>query len=407
MTLSARNIASASIVFTACNASSHGFSIFLYSALLPRIREAFNLDYSQAALIAAMLQVAYMTASLLSGIAAAALGARRLVALSISACPILLALAVASEQVWAFAVCLALVSACAVTNWNALTALAAEIIPSTHRSRVLGLASSGAAFAICINGALIAALGNIDIQQFWWICAGITLTVALATVVVLASLPKPARAQAGIAPSLQRQAWQWLDLCRSHSVARHILMLSAFIGAVSGPFLNFLSAFASAHLGADAASVGALWLLIGASGAAGGLMLGWLADRWGTLRIMGISMAAFGIALVAMMWRHDLPTTWLCAGLFALFYFPVWGLMAAYVSQRLDALQSLQVVSLSMVGYGLGSALANSACGALLQASDSFTLVHGWIAAWLLASLCLLARMQHSQRLPHATVTSG
>ncbi|WP_248769557.1 hypothetical protein [Pseudomonas sp. MWU12-2345] len=90
--------------------------------------------------------------------------------------------------------------------------------------------------------------------------------------------------------------------------------------------------------------------------------------------------------------------TWLAAGLFALFYFPVWGLMAAYLSARLTPVQSLQVVSLSMVGYGLGSASANWVNGLLLQAGGSFAIIHAWIAGWVLASLLLLQVMARHQR---------
>ena len=68
---SRRSIALLALVFTACNATTHGFSIFLYSALLPQIRQVFELSYSQAALIAALLQLFYMGASIASGIAAA------------------------------------------------------------------------------------------------------------------------------------------------------------------------------------------------------------------------------------------------------------------------------------------------------------------------------------------------
>nr|WP_237142311.1 hypothetical protein [Pseudomonas gregormendelii] len=52
-----RSIGVLALIFTACNATTHGFSIFLYSALLPEIRQVFELSYSQAAFIAALLQL--------------------------------------------------------------------------------------------------------------------------------------------------------------------------------------------------------------------------------------------------------------------------------------------------------------------------------------------------------------
>lgn len=393
-----RSIVLLAIIFTACNATTHGFSIFLYSALLPQIRQVFELSYSQAAFIAAMLQLFYMGASIISGIAAAWVSPRNMVRLTMALSPALLALAVATPWVLPFALCLALVSACAVSNWNAIAALAGEVIPASHRSRVLGLASSGAAFAICINGVLIALLHGISLKHFWMICAGLTLIATLLTFWALAPLAKEHGLKPGSAPSLSQVLRQWLHLCLEHPVALHVLLLSAFIGGISGPFLNFLSAFASERLGASSQITGSLWMLIGIGGVVGGLLLGSLADRWGALRVMVLSISAFGLAMLALLWQPALSLTWLAAGLFALFYFPVWGLMAAYLSTRLSPVQSLQVVSLSMVGYGLGSAIANWLCGWLLQATGNFALVHGWIVCWATASLLLLGLMARRQR---------
>ncbi|KTC44677.1 hypothetical protein AO262_25805 [Pseudomonas fluorescens ABAC62] len=393
-----RSIGVLALIFTACNATTHGFSVFLYSALLPEIRQVFELSYSQAAFGAALLQLFYMGASIVSGIAAAWVSPRNMVRLTMALSPVLLALAVATPWVLPFALCLALVSACAVSNWNAIAALAGEVIPASHRSRVLGLASSGAAFAICLNGVLIAMLQGISLRHFWLICAGLTLIVTLLTFWALAPLASGKSSQPNSPPSLRRVLRQWLNLCRGYPVALHILLLSAFIGGISGPFLNFLSAFASERLGANAQITGSLWTLIGISGAVGGVLLGSLADRWGALRVMALSISAFGLAMLALLWQPGLSLTWLAAGLFALFYFPVWGLMAAYLSARLNPVQSLQVVSLSMVGYGLGSASANWLCGWLLQATGNFALVHGWIACCVTASLLLLGLMARRRR---------
>ncbi|MCQ2996358.1 MFS transporter [Pseudomonas syringae] len=396
--LPVRSIGVLALIFTACNATTHGFSIFLYSALLPEIRQQFELNYSQAAFIAALLQLFYMGTSIVSGIAAAWISPRNMVRLTMALSPMLLALAVATPWVLPFALCLSLVSACAVSNWNAIAALASEVIPTSHRSRVLGLASSGAAFAICLNGVLIALLQGISLTLFWLICAGLTLIATLLTFWALAPLAKGHSFKPGSTPSLRRVLRQWLHLCLEHSVALHVLLLSAFIGGISGPFLNFLSAFASERLDANAQITGSLWTLIGIGGVVGGLLLGSLADRWGALKVLAFSICAFGMAMLGLLWRPSLSLTWLAAGLFALFYFPVWGLMAAYLSARLSPVQSLQVVSLSMVGYGLGSAIANWLCGWLLQATGNFALVHGWIVCWATASLLLLGLMARRQR---------
>ncbi|MGV8921239.1 MAG: MFS transporter [Pseudomonas sp.] len=395
---SKRSIGLLAFIFTACNASTHGFSIFLYSALLPEIRQHFALSYSQAALIAALLQLFYMAASIVSGIAAAWLSPLNMVRLTMLLSPLLLALAVATPWVLPFALCLALVSACAVSNWNSIAALASEVIPASHRSRVLGLASSGAAFAICLNGLLISLLQGVSLAHFWLICAGLTLVVTVLTLWALAPMAARLAPRPSVAPSLRMVLRQWLRICVEQPIAVHILVLSAFIGCISGPFLNFLSAFVTERLGASTQTTGALWTLIGIGGALGGLVLGLLADRWGALRVLMFSIGAFGLTVLGLLLQPSMVMVWLAAGLFALFYFPSWGLMAAYLSARLTPVQSLQVVSLSMVGYGLGSASANGVCGVLLESTQSFAIIHAWIACWVVASLLLLRAMTLHQR---------
>ncbi|WP_375538970.1 MFS transporter, partial [Pseudomonas frederiksbergensis] len=104
---------------------------------------------------------------------------------------------------------------------NAIAALASEVIPASHRSRVLGLASSGAAFAICLNGVLIALLHGISLKHFWLICAGMTLIVTLLTFWALAPPAAQQRPKPSSAPSLRRVLRQWLHLCLEHPVALH------------------------------------------------------------------------------------------------------------------------------------------------------------------------------------------
>ncbi|RUP84715.1 MFS transporter, partial [Corynebacterium propinquum] len=230
----------------------------------------------------------------------------------------------------------------------------------------------------------------------WLICAGLTLLVTLLTLWALAPHAEQAPRSA-TPPTFSEVARQWLRLCLEQPVALQIVLLSGFIGAISGPFLNFLSAFASDQLQASATVTGTLWTLIGIGGAVGGLLLGALADRWGALRVMARSIGAFGLAMLGLLSHPSLLLSVWAAALFALFYFPSWGLMAAYLSARLNPVHSLQVVSLSMVSYGLASAAANALCGGLLQVSGEFAVVHAWITGWVLASLLLLKRMARAK----------
>ncbi len=378
-------------LFTACNAVTHGFSMFLYSALLPEIRQHFQLSYTAASLIASLLLLSYMTTSILSGGWIARWQGRAVLVATICLSVPLLILAVSTSWVAVFALALAAVSGCAVANWNAIVAYAGQAIPGQYRSRILGLSSSGAAFAIGLNGLLIAwLLPWVTLAQFWLVCAAITLIVAILTWRGLPAAPAQTvpSAEASVTAS---STW---TLLKAQPLAWQILLLSAFIGCVSGPLLTFLSSFVVERLGGTSAQTGSLWTMLGVAGMAGGLGMGLLADRFGILPLVQRSLMVLAVCVALMLLRPSLAVVWVTVTLFSALYFPIWGLMASYVSDRIDGHSSVRIISLSMVGYGLGSASANALCGALLDITGSFAVVHNWVLFWVLVNVVWVGFMQ-------------
>jgi predicted MFS family arabinose efflux permease len=384
------------LILTACSAVTHGFSMFLYSALLPEVRAFFQLSYSTASFISALLFIAYMLTSLISGVLLTKLGGYKLFLFTIGLTPILLVLAVLSPWALGFAICLAFVSGCAVANWNAIVALSSDIIPLKYRNRILGLASSGAAFAITLNGILIALfLPELSLQSFWFVCAGITTVIALLSFMYL---PKPEdshQEQSYNKPSIRPNV-----IIKSHPVALQAVLLSGFIGCISGPFLTFLSPFIVDVLKGDSNQTGSIWTMIGVAGIVGGIIIGSLADKFGILNVIKFTLLSFALSIMTLLWDAKLWVLWSAASIFAFLYFPVWGLIASHISQFVDSKQGALIVSLGMVGYGCGNAFASSVCGILLDLSsqysqvNGFTLVYGWILSWAFIAAFWCQKMQ-------------
>ena len=378
-----------SLILTACSAVTHGFSMFLYSALLPEVRDLFQLSYSTASFISALLFIAYMLTSLISGILLTKLGGYKLFLFTIGISPVLLALAVLSPWALGFAICLAFVSGCAVANWNAIVALSSDIIPLKYRNRILGLASSGAAFAITLNGILIALfLPELSLQTFWFICAGITATIALLSFIYLPKSNEESQEQHYKKPSINPKT-----ILKSHPVALQAVLLSGFIGFISGPFLTFLSPFIVDVLKGDSNQTGSIWTMIGIAGIVGGIIIGALADKFGIIQVIKLTLLSFAGCILLLLWDAKLWILWACASIFAFLYFPVWGLIASHISDFVDSKQSALIVSLGMVGYGCGNALASSLCGILLDISSQYSQVDGFtlVYSWILAAACLAA----------------
>jgi predicted MFS family arabinose efflux permease len=295
-----------------------------------------------------------------------------------------------------FALCLAVVSGCAVANWNAIVALSSDIIPLKYRNRILGLASSGAAFAITLNGILIALfLPELSLQAFWVVGAGITTVIALLSFFYLPKPKEDKQDQSYNKPSIRPSA-----IIKSHPVALQAVLLSAFIGCISGPFLTFLSPFIVDELNGDSSQTGSIWTMIGVAGIVGGVIIGSLADKFGILTVIKFTLLSFALSIVALLWDAKLWILWCAASIFAFLYFPVWGLLASHISEYVDSKQSALIASLGRVGYGCGNAFASSVCGILLDLSsqfnqiDGFTLVYGWILSWAFISALWCQTMQ-------------
>ena len=378
-----------SLILTACSAVTHGFSMFLYSALLPEVRDLFQLSYSTASFISALLFIAYMLTSLISGVLLTKLGGYKLFLLTIGISPVLLALAVLSPWALGFAICLAFVSGCAVANWNAIVALSSDIIPLKFRNRILGLASAGAAFAITLNGILIALfLPELSLQAFWFVCAAITAAIAFLSFIYLPKPKEEAQEQNYQKPSINPKT-----ILKSHPVALQAVLLSAFIGFISGPFLTFLSPFIVDVLKGDSNQTGSIWTMIGVAGIVGGIIIGALADKFGIIQVIKLTLLSFAACILLLLWDAKLWVLWACASIFAFLYFPVWGLIASHISDFVDSKQSALIVSLGMVGYGCGNAFASSLCGILLDISTQYSQIDGFtlVYSWVLASACLAA----------------
>jgi predicted MFS family arabinose efflux permease len=138
------------------------------------------------------------------------------------------------------------------------------------------------------------------------------------------------------------------------------------------PFQNYLSPFLREELGMSVEFAATVWGAIGLIGMFSGFAVGGLSDRIGIkLSLLGcytcIALASFILVAVPV---GILP---IAAGiLFAIAFYPVFGLVPAYVSKISEGKTATRVFAVANVTQGLGGMVGNYAAGTIKTTFGTF-----------------------------------
>ncbi len=350
-----------------------------------------------------------MIFALLSGVLMLRFGAIAVILASIFLCAAaLLGLAFASSLL-TMTLLLTLLGGCAAMIWVPLAEVAQTIVPSQHQGKALGLMSSGTSYGVFCNSVL---LGWPLVHMGWrgvWMGAGLLVTLlAILSIWRLRRFTPSAgreRAADGLARSL---------FARVKSLPRGLtgaVLLIMFLNGLSCmPYQNYLSAFLQGEAGYPHEFAAQMWRLIGLVGMGSGFAMGALADRITIRRGLVIAhmlLTAAGalVLLDTMGGTRVLPL--LSALTFSLSFYPIFGLVPAYVSSMFRVGDAALVFSFGNVALGLGGILGNALGGWLKVATGSFTAIYLIIALAALISVVMSLLLPAERRPEHHTIASA
>lgn len=366
------------IALTSFVAATYGFGIYLFSALLPEMRNAIGFNYTQAGFITGAAQVSFMLFAIGGGLAAGFFGGARIALLSAALCTLCLFALPAASNVLVLGFLLSVAAGTAASVYVPMVDLVSQTVPQAHRGKVLGLISSGTSYGVFINGMLIPSfLQTGNWQGVWYAVGGTSLGFVLfATVVFMRAdlfaktgpsrRPKPTKTTAvKAAPFARPELWVVL-----------IWIITFFNGFSTLPFQNYLVPYLREELGADPAFSGRIWAMIGFVGMFSGFLLGALSDRIGIRKTMVITYGFILIACLLLIQAAG-PFTLLLAGiLFALAFYPIFGLVPAYIAKKSSRLSPTTIFSVANVTLGVGGVLGNFLAGASQTQFQTFTWVY-------------------------------
>jgi MFS family permease len=138
------------------------------------------------------------------------------------------------------------------------------------------------------------------------------------------------------------------------------------------------------ELSKSIATTGLVWSTIGAVGMAAGFLVGWIADRQGSRRALMLCFASACLASLCVYSLEEDYGFYLAGFLFALAFYPVFGLVPTYLGQTVPIHHLTQAFGVANVLIGLGGVLGNFLGGICKEWLGSFAPLYLCIAGLLL-----------------------
>jgi predicted MFS family arabinose efflux permease len=378
---------------------------FMIAPLLPNLSQDLSVSLVVAGQLVTVFTLSYAFSSPILTALTGGIGRRNLLIGSMVAFAAANMLAAVAPDYWtlmAARVLLALAAGLYVPNANAL---AGAVVEPHHRGRALGIVTGGTSIAVALGVPISAVVGH----AFGWrttfeIVASLS---TLATLGLLLGLDRAVGANLPVASLRERLA------AVSHKPL--LLALSVTLLWATGAYAvyTYLASFLANGLGIEGASVGIVLFVWGVSAAFGVTFGGALNDRFGSKRVILISLALLAVAFVTMSASVHLLSP-AAARVPVLGAIVVWGLAAwSFFPAQQARLLSTAGVRLGSVALSLNASFmfAGFASGAVL---GSVTISHasptdlGWVgAACVAAAFALAYLLSRESKVPAGALLPG
>jgi nitrate/nitrite transporter NarK len=379
--------------FTCYLAAAYGFGLYLFAVLLPDMRQELGFDYRAVGLMSGAAQLGYMIAALIAGPLTPRIGGIRLVFLSILIASFGLVAISVVHATWVLGAALTLLAATAASIWVPMVEVVSRFIPERRQGLVFGIFSSAGGYGALVNGLVVPPLLIAVGWRAVWRDLGlmaIALTVIGYVILRWLAVTSPSGRVRTRSPALiNRDAV--LSLLRS----RRVLMFWALNFCISLgylPFQTYLASYLRGELGYSVMSTGHLWTVFGAAAAAGGALLGLLADRIGIRRTILVSLGLLLLAGLALAFPLLDWLPFFAAAAFGVSYGSMYGLTPAYVAKMLPPEQGSFIFGFGNVLIGIGGIAGNLVAGYSQDLTGGLRAIYLGVVA---AALCLLILAWH------------
>ena len=371
------------VLLTSLVAASYGFGIYLFAQLVPDMQASLGFGFSYVGTITASAQLGFLLCAMLAVWLTPRIGGGRLILASGAVCALALLLIPLSDNTFVIGVLLTVLAGTAATVFVPMVDVVARVVAYRYRGLAMGLVSSGTSYGVAINSLLVPIYApQGEWRSVWWLVGLLTLAMAVLVLVVfkkgglLGQTAPPT-----LAPTTDKAA---LPSVRLELIKPWVLLIwsmNFLIGFATFPFQTYLSSYLRTELGFSVEYSAQVWAVIGFVGMFAGLALGWLSDRTGLRAAM---LLVYGcVVMAALIFVVQPSGHWplVAAVLFATAFYPIFGLIPAYVSKLASSsAMAVSIFGVANVMQGSGGMLGNYGAGLLANHSGSFAGVYAVIS---------------------------
>jgi len=381
------------LLLTGLVAATYGFGIYLFAQLVPDMRASLGFDISYVGTITACAQLGFLASALFAAWVTPRVGGGWVVFGSGVVCAVALLLIPMAHNIVLIGALLTVLAGTAATVFVPMVDVIARTVAFKYRGMAMGLVSSGTSYGVFINSLLVPLFApQGEWRTVWGLVGFLTVLIALGVMLVFFRARlfnrsrDPGAAVKGAAKvdkSALTQPW-----------VLKIWAMTMLLGFSTFPFQNYLSSYLRTQLDFDVTYTAQIWASMGFVGMFAGLAVGWLSDRIG-LRVAMLLVYASVCAAALIFVLHPVGHWPLVAAiLFALAFYPIFGLIPAYVSKMAgSAAVSVAVFGVANITQGVGGMIGNLCAGLLASFTGSFVGVYLVIALVAVGLAILTTRL--------------
>lgn len=335
-----------------------GFLRFGYAMILPGMREAMGLTFSQTGALATANYVGYILAALLVGWLVTRFGSRLTIGigtLTVGVAMSLTGLASSFEQALVLQF---IAGAGGLFAVSPTMALAAAWFAPSLRGKAAGAISGGGPLGSLVTGPLVPWLtivfGAVAWRASWLVLGGAVVVFALLGLAFLRNRPS----DVGLTPvgggeepkASARASWRSVY---SSPLAWYLALLGFASTLAALDFNTFFTSYLVDERGVSTETAGGLWALSGAMGVVSGFLWGGVSDRVGRKKALVFSFAVQAVCYALFASGESVPVFALCAFLYGITARANFTVMAAYCGDIFGPRLAAAVAALGAAGSAL------------------------------------------------------
>jgi MFS family permease len=378
-----------------------GFGRFAYTPILPSMKEALSLTYTQMGWLGAGNFVGYLIFALVGGYLATRIGSRQVISISLVLVGATLILTGLSES-FEFALAMRTLTGAGSAGSNVpIMALASAWFASSRRGMASGVLASGSSIALLLLGPLIPYILEIFPGTGWRVCwyllGGFTLLLALLSYSLIRNRPeeknfKPFGDEESPAPSPSAFSSSLRSVYTSRSLW-HLATIFFTFGFSYIIYIQFFSAYLINEAGLGAEKAGSYLMLLGILSIFCGPLWGTISDFIGRRHGLALVFLTQGASYLVFGLIKTDSGYLLSTILFGITAWSIPSIIAAAVGDTVGPRTAAAALGFTILVFGLGQAIAPPIAGKIADLAGSFT------PAFLLSAVFAFAGMAGALRL--------